>query len=187
MRTVATDVLWCWLCVWPFEFISDDSQNQYGVRAKICLSDWSVNSNGRMNERLERTGFEVVKRSRSFTFCGVISLIEINGLNKRSYLCMSGEAISSNFWVNSAIPISLTLRWKFPRDIWIPNPAMILWQIPHPADIWIPNPATILEPIPYPATKKGLIPHPAKPHRGPLIRHIRLWSLIFVVEEPFPF
>ena len=134
---------------------------------------WLISRLAWSNEwSLERTGFEVVKRSRIFTFCGVISLIEINGLNKRSYLCISGGAISLNFWVNSAIPISLTLRWKFPRDIWIPNPAMILWQIPHPADIWIPNPATILEPIPYPATKKGLIPHPAKPHRGPLYSYL---------------
>ena len=55
----------------------------------------------------------------------------------------------------------------FPRDIWIPYPATIFWPIPNLADIWIPNPATIFEPIPYPADKKGLIPHPAKPHWGP--------------------
>ena len=53
----------------------------------------------------------------------------------------------------------------------IPYPTMILWPIPYPADIWILYPATNLELILNPAGKKGLIPHPAKPHRGPLVTH----------------
>ena len=53
---------------------------------------------------------------------------------------------------------------------------MILWPIPYPADIWIPYPATILVPIPYPADKKGLIPHPAKPHREPREKMARRYA-----------
>ena len=118
-------------------------------------------------------------------FCGAISLWEINGVVELSLHILK---LSRNICLYFAESILLFLLFykkvkidhfpytekisdliPFLRDIWIPYPAIISWPIPNPADIWIPNPAMIFEPIPYLADKKGLIPHPEKPHRGPLI------------------